>query len=118
MQGLSAGAGQIISRAMVRDIYVGDRAQQVMSQIAMIFGLAPALAPIVGGWLLVHGNWRGIFWFLAVLGAALLVMVWVFLPETHPPHHRTPLRGQVRCSRRCGRCGAIRTAAVSPSPPW
>ena len=56
VQGLSAGAGQIISRAMVRDIFIGDRAQQVMSQIAMIFGLAPALAPIVGGWLLVHGD--------------------------------------------------------------
>ena len=92
VQGLSAGAGQIISRAMVRDIFMGDRAQQVMSQIAMIFGLAPALAPIVGGWLLVHGDWRGIFWFLAVLGTALLVMVWFFLPETHPAQDRTPLR--------------------------
>ena len=92
VQGLSAGAGQIISRAMVRDIFMGDRAQQVMSQIAMIFGLAPALAPIVGGWLLVHGDWRGIFWFLAVLGAVLLAMVWVFLPETHPAQDRTPLR--------------------------
>lgn len=92
VQGLSAGAGQIISRAMVRDIFIGDRAQQVMSQIAMIFGLAPALAPIVGGWLLVHGDWRGIFWFLAVLGAVLLAMVWVFLPETHPAQDRTPLR--------------------------
>ncbi len=92
LQGLSAGAGQIISRAMVRDIFVGHQAQRVMSQIAMIFGLAPALAPIVGGWLLTHGDWRGIFWFLTGLGLVLLVLVWLFLPETHPEQNRTPLR--------------------------
>ncbi len=92
VQGLSAGAGQIISRAMVRDIFDGPFAQRVMGQIAMIFGLAPALAPIVGGWLLGAGNWRGIFWFLAVFGTAVLVLVLVALPETHPPGVRTPLR--------------------------
>lgn len=91
-QGLSAGAGQIISRAMVRDVFVNERAQRVMSQIAMIFGLAPALAPIVGGWLLVHGDWRSIFWFLTGLGVLLLVLVWLFLPETHPEAARTPVR--------------------------
>ena len=90
-QGLSAGAGQIISRAMVRDIFTGDKAQRVMAEIAMIFGLAPALAPIVGGWLLVHGDWRGIFWFLTRLGVVLLLLVWFFLPETHPKADRTPL---------------------------
>lgn len=92
VQGLSAGAGQIISRAMVRDIFSGDFAQRVMSHIAMIFGLAPAAAPIVGGWLLSAGNWRGIFWFLTAYGAALFVLVLVALPETHPPQARTPLR--------------------------
>ncbi|MFT4297239.1 MAG: multidrug effflux MFS transporter [Micropruina sp.] len=92
LQGLSAGAGQIISRAMVRDIFSGNRAQRVMSQIAMIFGLAPALAPIVGGWLLTHGDWRGIFWFLCGLGLVLLLLVWLFLPETHPESDRSPLR--------------------------
>lgn len=91
-QGLSAGAGAIISRAMVRDVFADDRAQKVMAQIAMIFGLAPALAPIVGGWLLVHGDWRGIFWFLTGLGLLLLVLVWLFLPETHPEQDRSPLR--------------------------
>lgn len=92
VQGLSAGAGQIISRAMVRDIFSGDVAQRVMSQIAMIFGLAPALAPIVGGWLLAHGDWRGIFWFLTGLGVVLVGLVWLFLPETHPAQARTPLQ--------------------------
>ena len=91
-QGLSAGAGQIISRAMVRDIFTGNKAQRVMAEIAMIFGLAPALAPIVGGWLLVHGDWRGIFWFMTGLGVVLMLLVWFFLPETHPRADRTPLR--------------------------
>lgn len=92
VQGLSAGAGQIISRAMVRDVFANDRAQRVMAHIAMIFGLAPALAPIVGGWLLNVGDWRSIFWFLAAYGALLLAMVWLLLPETHPAELRTPLK--------------------------
>lgn len=92
VQGASAGAGQIISRAMVSDLFTRDRAQRVMSQIAMIFGLAPALAPIVGGWLLLGGDWRNIFWFLAVLGAFLVVLTLVAVPESHPLQDRTPLR--------------------------
>ena len=92
LQGFSAGAGQILSRAMVRDLFSDDRAQKVMSTIAMIFGLAPAIAPIVGGWLLYVGDWRGIFWFLAGYGVLLALAVWLWLPETNPPENRTPLR--------------------------
>ena len=89
IQGLSAGAGQIISRAMVRDVFSNDQAQRTMSHIAMIFGLAPALAPIVGGWLLGIGSWRGIFWFLAGFGVVILLLVIFALAETHPPELRT-----------------------------
>jgi len=94
VQGLSAGAGQIISRAMVRDVYADDQAQRVMSHIAMIFGLAPALAPIVGGWLLGVGSWRGIFWFLVGFGVLLLLAVIFLLPETHPAEARTRFDGR------------------------
>ena len=69
LQGFSAGAGQIIGRAMVRDVFADAQAQRTMAHIAMIFGLAPALAPIVGGWVLIAGDWRGIFWFLVGLGS-------------------------------------------------
>ena len=89
IQGLSAGAGQIISRAMVRDVFSNDQAQRTMSHIAMIFGLAPALAPIVGGWLLGIGSWRGIFWFLVGFGVVLLLLVIFALAETHPPELRS-----------------------------
>lgn len=91
LQGLSAGAGVIVSRAMVRDVYADHEAQRVMSHIAMIFGLAPALAPIAGGLLLGWSGWRGIFWALVGLGIVLLVLVWTFMPETHPAERRSRL---------------------------
>ena len=75
VQGLSAGAGQIISRAMVRDVFSDAQAQRTMSHIAMIFGLAPALAPIVGGLLLGVGSWRGIFWFLVLFVFCFVIVI-------------------------------------------
>lgn len=91
VQGLSAGAGAIISRAMVRDVFADAQAQRTMSHIAMIFGLAPAIAPVAGGLMLGWGGWRGIFWALAVIGAALLALVLFFMPETHPEDRRSAL---------------------------
>ena len=52
VQGLSAGVGLIVGRAIVRDALDGDDAQRLMSHISMIFGVAPAIAPIIGGWIL------------------------------------------------------------------
>ena len=53
LQGLSAGAGIVVSRAIIRDMFPPAQAQQVMSQVTIYFGVAPAVAPIVGGWLFV-----------------------------------------------------------------
>lgn len=92
VQGVSAGAGAIVSRAMVRDLYDGPTAQRVMSHIAMIFGLAPAVAPVVGGLLLTVTDWRGIFVFLTGFGGLLVVAAATILPETHPAGRRTPLQ--------------------------
>jgi DHA1 family bicyclomycin/chloramphenicol resistance-like MFS transporter len=91
VQGLSAGVGLIVGRAVVRDALDGDAAQKLMSQVSMIFGIAPAVAPIVGGWILGLSDWRGIFWFLAAFAVALLVVTAVWLPESHPPEKRLPL---------------------------
>lgn len=91
LQGLSAGAGAIVSRAMVRDVFADAQAQRTMSHIAMIFGLAPAVAPIAGGLLLGVVGWRGIFWSLAVLGIVLGLLVLMFLPETLPSERRHAL---------------------------
>lgn len=91
IQGLSAGVGMIVGRAVIRDCLQGDDAQRLMSHISMIFGIAPAIAPVIGGWILGLANWHGIFWFLAAFGALLLAATAWGLPETHPPEARTRL---------------------------
>jgi len=82
LQGLSAGAGIVVSRAVIRDIFPPADAQRVMSQVTIYFGIAPAIAPIVGGWLFVHADWHAIFWFLALISLMLWLAVWRRLPET------------------------------------
>ncbi|TXI72176.1 MAG: Bcr/CflA family efflux MFS transporter [Dechloromonas sp.] len=92
MQGISAGAGIVISRAIVRDLYDGAAAQRLMSQITMMFALAPAIAPLIGGWLQVLFGWRAIFAFLVLATLALFVACWYLLPETLPVEKRQSLR--------------------------
>jgi DHA1 family bicyclomycin/chloramphenicol resistance-like MFS transporter len=91
LQGLSAGVGLIVGRALIRDVLHGDDAQRMMSQVSMIFGVAPAIAPIIGGWILGWGHWSAIFWFLVGFSLLLLLAVSVALPETHPPEMRLSL---------------------------
>ena len=69
--GMSAGAGVVVSRAVIRDMFHPADAQRVMSQVTIYFGIAPAVAPLVGGFLFVHADWHAIFWLLVLLGAAL-----------------------------------------------
>ena len=90
MQGLSTGAGIVVSRAVIRDMFPPSQAQQVMAQVTIYFGVAPALAPIVGGWLFVHLGWHSIFWFLTGVGALLWLANYRLLPETLPEADRQP----------------------------
>lgn len=92
MQGMTAGAGIVISRAIVRDLFDGAAAQRLMAQITMMFALAPAIAPVIGGWLQVAFGWRSVFAFLVVLTAALWLACLKLLPETLPPEKRQSLR--------------------------
>jgi DHA1 family bicyclomycin/chloramphenicol resistance-like MFS transporter len=62
-----------------------------MSMISMIFGLAPALAPVIGAWLVAGGGWHALFWALALFAVGLLLLCAVVLPETHPREKRLPL---------------------------
>jgi DHA1 family bicyclomycin/chloramphenicol resistance-like MFS transporter len=98
LQGLSAGVGLIVGRAIVRDALQGDDAQRLMSNISMIFGVAPALAPIVGGWILGWRDWQAIFWFLTAFALLLMVVTTLALPESHPPERRLPLNLRVLLS--------------------
>lgn len=91
LQGLSAGAGVVVGRALIRDRFHGAEAQKLMSQVTLVFSIAPAVAPIAGGLLLEAFGWRSIFH--ALFAFTVLLGVWTAraLPETHPPSARTPL---------------------------
>jgi len=82
VQGMSAGAGIVVSRAIIRDMFPPADAQRVMSQVTIYFGVAPAIAPMIGGFIFVHASWHLIFWFLAFVGALLWLGNWRALPET------------------------------------
>ncbi len=90
VQGMSAGAGVVISRAVIRDMFPPADAQRVMSQVTIYFGVAPAIAPMIGGFLFVHVGWASIFWFLAAVGVALFIAIARLLPETLHATHRQP----------------------------
>lgn len=92
IQGLSTGAGIVVSRAVIRDMFPPDQAQKVMSQVTIFFGVAPAIAPMVGGWLFVHIGWHSIFWFLTGVGVVLWTANYQLLPETLHPTHRQSFR--------------------------
>jgi len=89
LQGMAAGIGPTIARAVVRDLYEGHNAQRLMSLMMMIFSLAPAIAPVLGGWLHVAFGWRSVFGFMVLMGIALAVFAWFSLPETHPASKRS-----------------------------
>ncbi|WP_048440114.1 multidrug effflux MFS transporter [Caenimonas sp. SL110] len=94
LQGLSTGAGMVVSRAVIRDMFPPQQAQKVMSQVTIYFGVAPALAPIIGGWLFVHLDWHSIFWFLTGVGVLLGVANWRLLPETLHESHKQPFNAR------------------------
>jgi DHA1 family bicyclomycin/chloramphenicol resistance-like MFS transporter len=89
LQGIGGGAGNVVARAMVRDLYEGPQAQRVMATIQIIFGIAPAIAPMIGG-LLLGFDWHAIFIFLALYAALMMVMSSYVLPETMPISDRLP----------------------------
>jgi len=90
LQGMSAGAGIVVSRAVIRDMFPPADAQRVMSQVTIYFGVAPAVAPMMGGFLFIHAGWHAIFWFLTGVGVVLFGIVWRLLPETLHDTQRQP----------------------------
>jgi DHA1 family bicyclomycin/chloramphenicol resistance-like MFS transporter len=92
VQGLTTGAGIVVSRAVVRDMFPPAQAQRVMSQITIFFGVAPAVAPMVGGVLFAHLGWHSVFWFLTGVGVVLWAANYKLLPETLHMTQRQPLK--------------------------
>ena len=90
LQGMSAGAGVVVSRAIIRDMFPPEEAQRVMSQVTIFFGVAPAIAPMLGGLLFVHLGWHSIFWLLVAIGLLLFVLMARGLPESLQAEARQP----------------------------
>jgi len=91
IEALGGCAGLVISRAVVRDRCGAREAARAFSMLILVFGLAPILAPIVGGWVVTAFGWRAIFLLLALFGLLSLVAVYFGLPETHGTRHEPPL---------------------------
>ncbi|GHF88494.1 DHA1 family bicyclomycin/chloramphenicol resistance-like MFS transporter [Amycolatopsis bartoniae] len=92
VQALGAAAGIVIARAIVRDLYSGTAMTKFFSMLMLVSGLAPILAPVLGGQILRLTSWRGVFVVLTVFGALLLLATVLALPEPLPPERRSPNR--------------------------
>jgi DHA1 family bicyclomycin/chloramphenicol resistance-like MFS transporter len=88
LQGVAAGGGLAAGRTMIRDVYSPQDAQRAMSRVMMLFALAPAVAPIIGGWLEDAFGWHSVFYFLALYSALMLATVVLWIPETLPKSMR------------------------------
>jgi len=123
LQALGGGAGVVLTRAIVRDLYSGNDSARALSLLLLVPSVAAFAGPFIGGQLLIFADWRSIFWLLVVFGVvALILTVWV-LPETLPPGKRQSL-SPARVLRECGHilrhrramgymlCGAFSFAAM------
>lgn len=86
-----ASAGMVIARAVVRDLAEGQAAAIMMSRLVLVMGVAPVLAPSIGGLILVFAHWRFIFWLLTIYGLSCVMTAWKVLPETLPEERRLRL---------------------------
>ncbi len=89
VQGLAASGGFIAGRAMIRDAHDAEAAHRAMSQVMMLFALAPAIAPVLGGWLHDQFGWRSVFWFLGVFGSLLVLMGFLIKETLHDEQRRS-----------------------------
>ncbi|MBN8925957.1 MAG: multidrug transporter CflA [Rhodospirillales bacterium 69-11] len=96
---MGGSAGMVIGRATVRDLADGHQAAVIMSRLMLVMGVAPILAPSIGGLLLIVAHWRVIFWVLAAYGAISTLLAWRILPETLPPDRRIRLTAAQQLSR-------------------
>ncbi|WP_084727274.1 multidrug effflux MFS transporter [Rhodococcoides yunnanense] len=90
VQGFGAAAAGVVAMAVVRDLYVGRSAAVMLSRIILVIGVAPIIAPSVGGLLLTVMPWRGVFLVLACLGLVAVLIAVLAMPETLPVHSRRP----------------------------
>lgn len=90
LQGMTAGTGMVVGRAIVRDLHQGPQAQKMLSLVSVVFAVAPSVAPVVGGWLQHWFGWRSVFLFMAAFAAAVWLWCQAALPESLPADKRQP----------------------------
>jgi DHA1 family bicyclomycin/chloramphenicol resistance-like MFS transporter len=88
LQGAGAAGGGVVAMATVRDLFGGYPLVRMLSRLALVSGLAPVLAPVIGSQLLLLTNWRGIFWVLAMYGLVMIAAAWMLVVETLPSERR------------------------------
>lgn len=88
LQGFGAASGSVVAMAMVRDLFGGRPLVRMLSRLALVSGLAPVLAPVIGSQLLLLMPWRGVFWVLAAYGTVVVLAVWFLIVETLPRERR------------------------------
>ncbi|MDR7255114.1 DHA1 family bicyclomycin/chloramphenicol resistance-like MFS transporter [Nocardioides sp. BE266] len=89
VQGFAGAGGMVIGRAVIADIVTGRAAARAFTLMLTVGGIAPVLAPLIGGLLADPVGWRGLLWTVTGLCVAMLVAVLLVLEETHPPERRT-----------------------------
>lgn len=89
LQGIGAAGGAVVAMAMARDLFGGRRLMTMMSRLALINGLAPIIAPLLGSWMVGIIGWRGVFWLLTAYGVGVVVLVTLVIVETRPADERT-----------------------------
>ncbi len=90
LQALGGAAGVVLARAIVRDLYQGVEAARALAFVMLVTGIAPLIAPLIGGWLLLVAGWRAVFWLLAAFGVLILLAARLVLPETRRPGTAAP----------------------------
>jgi len=91
IQALGGCSAMLISRTVVRDYFPPREAARIFSFLMLVIGVSPVVAPLVGGWIVVHMRWQANFWMVSAMGTIILVCVMVFLKESLPAEKRRPL---------------------------
>lgn len=115
VQAVGACSGMVIARAMVRDLFDPKDAARAYSSLMLVTGLAPILAPVIGGIVLVWSVWPTIFWILAAYALLALAAVHWRLPETHPADPRGRSPSAARSPTTGASCAMRATWAMPPA---
>lgn len=94
LQALGASVGMVVARAVIADLFEGKEAARMFSLVTLVFGLAPILAPLIGGWILLVTDWKAIFWILALFGGAVLTAALMRLKESRSKETEDRARGE------------------------